>query len=204
MIRASHLSGSNGVDCDLTGANHIVDFKRPQGLSHYDNTSTIPGATLEKRQKAVNKEYHDRTRKLDSELHGSQQDQRGPIESELNEYGHRGCVLAPVIGRYGGASSDLSLILDLVAREMARKHTAFYNIGFSEAKALFRQKPARKWGHAIARGWATLLLDRLGDFVVVPSSAGGNSSFELHSQSIEERATLDRYHHFHGHSGMCA
>ena len=21
---------------------------------------------------------------------------------------------------------------------------------------------------------------------------------------IEERATLDRYHHFHGHSGMCA
>ena len=39
---------------------------------------------------------------------------------------------------------------------------------------------------------------------VVPSSAGGNSSFELHSQSMEERATLDRYHHFHGHSGMCA
>ena len=50
----------------------------------------------------------------------------------------------------------------------------------------------------------TLLLDRLRDFVVVPSSAGGNSSFELHSQSMEERATLDRYHHFHVHSGMCA
>ena len=75
--------------------------------------------------------------------------------------------LAPVIGRYGGLSSDLSLILDLVAREVARKHTAFYNIGFSEAKALFRQKLARQWGHAIARGWATLLLDRLRDFVVV-------------------------------------
>ena len=75
MIRASHLSGNNGVDCDLDGANHIVDSKTLQGLSHYDNTSTIPGATLEKRQKAVNKEYHDRSRKLDSELHGSQQDQ---------------------------------------------------------------------------------------------------------------------------------
>ena len=105
---------------------------------------------LDHRETVETKEYHDRTRKLDSELHGSQQDQRGPIESELNEYGHRGRVLAPVIGRYGGASSDLSLILDLVAREMARKHTAFYNIGFSEAKALFRQKLARKWGHAIA------------------------------------------------------
>ena len=55
-----------------------------------------------------------------------------------------------------------------------------------------------------ARGWATLLLDRLRDFVVVPSSAGGNASFELHSQSTEERATLDRHHHFHGHPGMCA
>ena len=49
-----------------------------------------------------------------------------------------------------------------------------------------------------------ILLDRLRDFVVVPSSAGGNSSFELHSQSTEERTTLDRYHHFYGHSGMCA
>jgi len=36
------------------------------------------------------------------------------------------------------------------------------------------------------------------DFVVVPSSAGGKSSFEQNSQSTEGRATLDRYHHFHG------
>jgi len=64
------------------------------------------------------------------------------------------------------------------------KHTALNDIGFSEAKALFRQKLARKCGHAIARGWATLLLDRLRDFAVVPSSAGGYSSFELHSQSL--------------------
>jgi hypothetical protein len=56
---------------------------------------------------------------------------------------------------------------------MARKHTAFYSIGFSEAQASFRQKLARKWGYAIARGRATLLLDRLRDFVVVPSSAEG-------------------------------
>ena len=137
--------------------------------------------------------YHDRTRKLDSELHSSQQDQRGPIESEINEYGHRGRVLAPVIGRYGGASSDLTLILDFVARGNG-----------SQTHGFLQQKLARKWGHAIARGWATLLLDRLRDFVVVPSSAGGNSSLELHSRSMEERATLDRYHHFHGHSCMCA
>jgi len=95
VIRASHLSGGNGADFDLDGANHIVDFMALQGFSHDDNTSTIPGATLEKRQKAVNKEYHDRTRKLDSELHGSQKDRRGPIESELNEYGHGFVVFLP-------------------------------------------------------------------------------------------------------------
>jgi len=34
-------------------------------------------------------------------LHGTQQDQRGPIENELNEYGHKGRVLAPVIAATG-------------------------------------------------------------------------------------------------------
>ena len=37
-----------------------------------------------------------------------------------------------------------------------------------------------------------------------PLLCGRNSSFERHSQGMEERATLDRYHHFHGNSGMCA
>jgi hypothetical protein len=84
--------------------------------------------------------------KLDSEVHGTQQDQRGPIERELNKYGHNGRVPTPVIGLYRpwGASSDLSPMLDLVARELARKHTAFYYICFSEAKAMFKQKLARK------------------------------------------------------------
>ena len=109
-----------------------------------------------------------------------------------------GRVIVPVIGRYGGVSSELSLILDLVAREMARKHTAFYNIGFSEAKALFRQKLARKWGHAIARRWATFLLDRPRNFVLVTSSAGGNSSIidqqrsgPFRTADITSMATLD-------------
>ena len=77
-------------------------------------------------------------------------------------------------------------------------------IGLTEAKAMYRQKLTRKWGHIIAREWATLLLDRLRDFVEVPSSAGLNSSLDQHSRSTEERVTLDRYHQFYGHSGMCA
>ena len=42
------------------------------------------------------------------------------------------------------------------------------------AKALFRQQLTRKWGHAIAREWATILLDRLRDFVVIIMSRAGS------------------------------
>jgi hypothetical protein len=45
MIIASQLSGIDGVDCELDGADQILDFKTLQGLSHHDNTCTTPGAT---------------------------------------------------------------------------------------------------------------------------------------------------------------
>jgi len=81
-------------------------------------------------------------------------------------------VLAPGMGRYGGASSGLSPISDLVTREITRKHVTFYNIGFSKVKANPRQKFTRTWGQAVARGRATLLLDRLRYFVVDPLLCG--------------------------------
>ena len=37
-----------------------------------------------------------------------------------------------------------------------------------------------------------------------PSSEGGNSSSLYASQGVDELATLDSYHHFHGNSGLCA
>ena len=39
---------------------------------------------------------------------------------------------------------------------------------------------------------------------IAPSSVGGNSSPLHDSQSVDELASLDRYYHFHGHSGLCA
>jgi hypothetical protein len=59
VLRATHLSGSNGVDCDLNGADHISDFKTLEGLSHYDSTSTTPKGTLEEEQNSLNSEHHD-------------------------------------------------------------------------------------------------------------------------------------------------
>jgi len=40
-----------GVDSTLDGTDHIVDFKTLQGFSHYNDTSTTPGATLKKGEK---------------------------------------------------------------------------------------------------------------------------------------------------------
>jgi len=53
-------------------------------------------------------------------------------------------------------------------------------------------------------GVQVFLLDRLRDFVVPPSSMGGNSSSMHDSQGVEKRATVDRYRHSHGHSGLRA
>ena len=47
------------------------------------------------------------------------------------------------------------------------------------------------------------ILGRLRDFAEPPSSVGGNSSSLHDSPEVGELATLDRYHHFHGHSGLC-
>ena len=46
LLIAIHLSGSNGVDCVLDGADHIVDFKTLQGLSRTrTRTNTNPNDT---------------------------------------------------------------------------------------------------------------------------------------------------------------
>ena len=46
----------------------------------------------------------------------TQQDQWVPMKSELDEHGHNGRVLAPIIGRYGGASSDFRKLHEPRAR----------------------------------------------------------------------------------------
>ena len=83
--------------------------------------------------------------------YGTSPVQRGPIEAELAEYGYNGRVLSLVIGLYGETLTDFSLILDLVARKLALKHITYFNVDFSDVKAMFRRKLARQWGHTTAR-----------------------------------------------------
>ena len=76
VLIATHLKGSNGAECVVDGASHVVDFKTLQGLFHYNNTSIIPGATLEKRQSSVNNEHRKRAKDLGADLHGTTPAQR--------------------------------------------------------------------------------------------------------------------------------
>jgi len=55
VIRASHLSGGNGVDCDLDGANHIKDFKTLQGLHTTTTPLLFPGQLWRKGKKLSTK-----------------------------------------------------------------------------------------------------------------------------------------------------
>ena len=82
---------------------------------------------------------------------------------------------------------------------------AVVELEFELIQTQMTQKPmlrAEVYAHAMRA--SKKRLDRLRDFVVAPSSVGGNSSPLHDSQCVDELATLDRYHHFHGHSGLCA
>ena len=122
------------------------------------------------RQVKVNSSYNKTAKELDHAIHGTLPDEQGPVERELQEYGQNGRVLGPVIGIYGCGSSDLGLLRDLAASELARKHTEHHNMDFFQARAMFKNKLNRSWGQHIARGWASMLLNRLRDYVIPSTS----------------------------------
>ena len=116
-------------------------------------------------QLQVNSDYHATALRLDARLHGTPPGERGPFARTLYEYGgDGGRVLGPVVGAFGEASSDLGLLRDLCASEMASKHVEYFRMTGDQARGLFRHQLNRRWGHAIARGWARLILDRLRDY----------------------------------------
>ena len=77
-----------------------------------------------------------------------------------------GRVLGPVIGIYRSGSNDLSLLRDLAASELVRKHLEYNNMGFFQAREMFKNKLSQSWGQHIARDCASMLLDRLRDYVI--------------------------------------
>ena len=188
----------NSPSSELGGADHLVDFKTLAATSSYNSDSTVRGQIVKIRQAKVNSDYHKNAKELDRLVHGTPPDELGPVRRELNEYGQNGRVLGPVIGIYGSGSSDLGLLRDLAASELARKHTEHHNMDFFQARAMFKNKLNRSWGQHIARGWASLLLDRLRDYVIPSTSSSTARSAYSDHYGPDSGEVNDQFNHFHG------
>jgi hypothetical protein len=125
--------------------------------------STEFGVVADRRQRDVNTEYFNNARKLDRQQHSTPVGTKGPHEQVILNSGGR--VLGFVSGAFGEASSDIHSIRDVVAQQTAHFHVEFFHCPEKTAVAMFKEMTNRKWGHTMARSWARLLLDRLGEYV---------------------------------------
>ena len=121
-----------------------------------------------KRQQEVNGKYHKKAGELDLEQ-GTAPGSTGPFRKELNEYGQKGRVIAPVVGAFAEMSPDTYAIAGLISSVLANEHCSFFADKPSEAKGMFTQRLYRHLGLAAHLGWARLLVDRYRDLVEKPS-----------------------------------
>ena len=161
-------TGSLVSGLPLRGATRLADLKTCAAITRYSNAPVIPGWAIKTREYEVWLAYIKAANKLGARIHGTPANEIGPIEQELREYGHNGRVLGPITGCYGGGSPDLGKLRDLAATELARKHVEHHCMGFPQALGMFKRLLNRELGHLMAHGWASLLLDRLRDFVGSP------------------------------------
>jgi hypothetical protein len=186
-----HIATDNSA---LGGADHLIDVKTLAAGQAYKSNSRVFGNAVSKRQLQVNSDYHSTALRLDARLHGTPPGERGPFARTLYEYGgEEGRVLGPVVGAFGEASSDLGLLRDLCANEMTSKHVEFFRMTGDQARGLFRHQLNRRWGHAIARGWSRLILDRLRDYTG-PKDDSSRSRHHGVSEANEQFAYFNPAH----------
>jgi hypothetical protein len=162
----------------LGGANHLVDFKTLAGGLAYQTNSLDFNHATSLRQAEVDKHYQRTAQRLDRRLHNTPPGTIGPFVQVLREYGTNGNrVLGPVIGFFGEASSDLRLLRDLAATQMAKRYLDRWICTPGQAAGFFKDRISREWGHVIARGWANLILCRHRDHV--ESTQRYNTSNEI-------------------------
>jgi hypothetical protein len=171
----------------LSGTTTLVDVKTKSCDDKYTEAASVKvGSAVNKRQRDVNRDYHNRVRKLDEDLE-TPEGEEGPFTKELKQHGRdSGRVVAPVVGAFGEMSSDAYAIADLVASLLAAEHSSFFNEKASEAKGMFLQRIYRSWGLTAHLGWARLLLDRSRDLVQLPESRGPGEVSSWNTEEAEE------------------
>ena len=153
----------------LRGTRTLADVKTKSCDDKYPaERSGSACAVVTKRQQEVNEQYHKKAGELDLEQ-GTAPGSTGPFRKELNEYGQKGRVIAPVVGAFAEMSPDTYAIADLISSVLANEHCSFFTDKPSEAKGMFTQRLYRSLGLAAHLGWARLLVDRYRDLVEVPA-----------------------------------
>jgi hypothetical protein len=168
LIDASRLFTASPEE-SLHGRITLADVKTlAPGNAYTTHPNLLPNEAATKRALAVNTQYHSHAQSLDRNILGTPANTLGPIERELNTYGHNGKVLGACVGAFGECSPDIYAIRDLIAHCQALQLMDNTTINYPEATSIFKLKLSRAWGLTFARGWARLLLTRRRDLVDCP------------------------------------
>lgn len=160
---------------------------------------TSVAAVVNKRQAEASAAYRTKARELDHLLIAKQVvavpplGTPGPYESVLNSFGK---VLAPVVGAFAEMSSDVHLLADLIASAQAADHCEYFDTLPSEIKGMFLLRTRRNLGLTAHRGWARLLIDRMGTLVQRPEPEAPEPAWGSTKASVQDDEAMDA-HHFH-------
>ena len=91
-------------------------------------------AIVSKRQYESNGKYHKKARELNLEQ-GTAPGDKGTFWKELNEYGQKGRVIAPVVGAFAEMPFDTYAIADLIFSVLANEHCSFFANSIQKPKA---------------------------------------------------------------------
>jgi len=169
LIKLGHLPRDGEGDNRLKGFDHLADVKTLAPGAIYISGDTASAHAVAKRQKEVKRDYPKKAERLDKEFHKTPPGMTGPFSRALQGYGIEGEVLGLVVGAFGEVSQDVHDLRDVVADKLVEIHTSYFKIPRNRAKSFVVSFLTRKWGHAFARGWARLLLERLRENVDLPA-----------------------------------
>ena len=115
-----------------------MDVKTKTCDNRYTEAASAEVASaVNKKQGRVNRDYHDRARKLDEDQ-GMETGEEGPFTKILKQHGKDGGrVLAPIVGPFAEMSSHVYVIADLISSLLASEHSSYFTEKPSEAKGMF-------------------------------------------------------------------
>jgi hypothetical protein len=152
----------NGDGAPVAGTQRLAELKRinfsetryPLSV-HRDGGRQI---AVNKRAKALQREYEDKVTKVDNRYGTTPAGQNGPCCDRLMTYGS---IIGLVVGHFGEWSSDLNKLVHAAARVAVPRVGHLYStLGAERAKSVLMSKARREIAWAGLNANARLLLDR--------------------------------------------